>query len=365
MQNVIHITNELSFKNYSITSIILFLKKNFQKTKIVNKVIVGAVDRKILKNNKITILKTNYRNFFSYFHYLKSLKQSLIFLHGIWGPIQIMTILISLMLRKKILIHPHGMFLKEAIEGSNLHKRFFKKLYLSTIKFFINKNVFFVSSTDQEIKQIKYFFPESKYFKIWNPYPSTIYKIKRSNKKNKNFVFFGRINTHKNIFLLIEAFLAAKLGKDWKLKIYGIRDDKKLEGKILKYLKNRKNIQLLKPVYNKKKINILNTSWANILVSKSEILSLSVLEAFVYGLPSLISKNFNFEINDKLVLKCNNNVNEISKKLVEISKWSYQYRKKFEKKILNKFNIKIHNKKIVKKYLNIIRNIDKKIEINK
>ena len=75
-------------------------------------------------------------------------------------------------------------------------------------------------------------------------------------------------------------------------------------------------------------------------------MSLSVLEAFVYGLPSLISKNFNFEINDKLVLKCNNNVNEISKKLVEISKWSYQYRKKFEKKILNKFNIKIHNKKM-------------------
>ena len=58
MQNVIHITNELSYKNYSITSIILFLKKNFRKNKIINKVIVGTVDKKILKDNKN---KENYR----------------------------------------------------------------------------------------------------------------------------------------------------------------------------------------------------------------------------------------------------------------------------------------------------------------
>ena len=39
-----------------------------------------------------------------------------------------------------------------------------------------------------------------------------------------------------------------------------------------------------------KKFKIISESWCNVLTSKSEILSLSVLEAFGVGTPSLVNK---------------------------------------------------------------------------
>ena len=44
----------------------------------------------------------------------------------------------------------------------------------------------------------------------------------------------------------------------------------------------------------KKKFKIISESWCNVLTSKSEILSLSVLEAFGVGTPSLVNKKITF-----------------------------------------------------------------------
>ena len=148
------------------------------------------------------------------------------------------------------------------------------------------------------------------------------------------------------------------MGDDWKLKIYGISDDLILEKEILKISKINNNIQILKPVFEKKKINIINSSWLNVLVSKSEILSLSILEAYLYGLPSLISKNFNFEISPSNVFQCDNNVLSISKKFRHISNWSESQRKEIQKKIISNFNIKKYNDKIINQYLSAFNKID-------
>lgn len=358
MKSVIHITNELTYKNYSISSIILYLRKKLQKKKISSTIITNKIEAKIISKSECKILKINYLHFFSYFSFLKKKKNSILFLHGIWSSIQIMTIIISIILQKKILIHPHGMFLKEALRDQNILKYFVKRIFLLIIKFFIKKNFYFVSSTNKEMAQIKFFFPKTKSFKIWNPYPFKKFKINTKLKKKKNFVFFGRINQHKNILLLINSFIAAKLGDDWKLKIYGISDDLILEKEILKISKINNNIQILKPVFEKKKINIINSSWLNVLVSKSEILSLSILEAYLYGLPSLISKNFNFEISPSNVFQCDNNVLSISKKFRHISNWSESQRKEIQKKIISNFNIKKYNDKIINQYLSAFNKID-------
>ena len=192
MKSVIHITNELTYKNYSISSIILYLRKKLQKKKISSTIITNKIEAKIISKSECKILKINYLHFFSYFSFLKKKKNSILFLHGIWSSIQIMTIIISIILQKKILIHPHGMFLKEALRDQNILKYFVKRIFLLIIKFFIKKNFYFVSSTNKEMAQIKFFFPKTKSFKIWNPYPFKKFKINTKLKKKKKLCFFWK-----------------------------------------------------------------------------------------------------------------------------------------------------------------------------
>ena len=47
----------------------------------------------------------------------------------------------------------------------------------------------------------------------------------------------------------------------------------------------------------------MKSSWLNILVSKSEVISLSILESTIFELPSLINKKIEFSKDDSEVIK--------------------------------------------------------------
>ena len=93
---------------------------------------------------------------------------------------------------------------------------------------------------------------------------------------------------------MIEAFDGANLPANWKLNIYGIRDDENYYSQLIELITNKDNIFIKEPVFGKEKLKILSSSWANILLSKSEVLSLSVLESAALELPSLVKKYFHY-----------------------------------------------------------------------
>ena len=157
---------------------------------------------------------------------------------------------------------------------------------------------------------------------------------------------------------MISAFIQANLNDEWELIIYGIPDDLDYEEKLRDKIKDIKNISLKSPVFGEKK-EILQSSWANLLLSKSEVLSLSVLESASLGLPSLVNKNIQIDKFDEHEGEVTSlEINEISKKILYISMWSNEIRLQKGKKLKRFISDNFHIEKIKEKYLPIYSSLE-------
>ena len=371
MLNILHITNEITKKNFSISSLINFISNNGIKKSYFNSTVLCANTDDNTINKKLLIQNIKWRNFFK----LKRVfvdqisKFDVIHIHGMWAPIQLYSIILCLIYTKKIIIHPHGMLLKPAINDNGFFKRIYKRIFLYVFKILINnqKNIIFVAITNEEFNEIKDLFPNLNVELIQNNIPFDDFSIeieKQSNHK-KTFVFFGRIHPHKNIIQMMKLFIESNLiEKGWTFEIYGIPDDQNYLSQIKKIKSNYPQIKILEPVFGIQKAKIMNRSWANILISKSEVLSFSVLEAGIYGLPSILTNNIETLKNDNISQKVKNNSKKVIKKLKEISHWTSekrklagdktslffnQYKKDSDVTLLYNLNLtysKIYNKKI-------------------
>lgn len=333
MKHVLHVTEELSKKNYSISSLIFFLSE-FIENKIDAKhtILTTNLQREIFKepsNVKVLNLKI-LKNFFEVNQIisLNIKKTDFVHVHGLWRWINFLSIFYCIINGKNFYIHPHGMLLNAALKNKGYVNYISKNFVIFFYKLILGFKGQFISITDQETLSIKNHFNSSKIKFIPNPIPFNLNKNEADDIK-KTFVFFGRIHPIKNLELMIDSFKQSKLDETWKLHIYGIDDDEKYLIKLKKMIKDHKNIEIKKPIFGREKQKILNTSWANILLSKSEVLSLSVLESASMKLPSVVSEEIQidqFTTNEGESVRPN--IKEISKKIIEVSNWSLIERKK-------------------------------------
>jgi glycosyltransferase involved in cell wall biosynthesis len=332
MLKILHITNEITKKNFSISSLINYIsnhgsKKNFFKCDV----LCSDIDFK-KKNKNLYISKIRWKNFFELKKiFLNKVKDyDVVHIHGMWAPIQLYSIILCLIYSKKTLIHPHGMLLYPAINHNGLIKRINKRFFLYILKFlfFNQKNIVFIAITKEEYKEIRSLFVNLKVKLIQNNIPFDYLKIdKKKNKLEKVFVFFGRIHPHKNIIEMISNFIESDLIlHGWKLEIYGIPDDTIYLNRINKVIKHYPQIKILDPVFGQEKIRIINRSWANILISKSEVLSFSILESGVHGLPSIVTNKIETLKNDTFSQKVRDKSKHITDKLKFIADWSNKKR---------------------------------------
>ena len=154
--------------------------------------------------------------------------------------------------------------------------------------------------------------------------------------------------------MLIESFIQANLSSEWKLEIYGIGDDTVYFDKIKSQILNIKNIKLYQPIFGKKKIEKMSSAWLNILVSKSEVLSLTILEAASYSLPSLVNRKIEVIKKNNGIIFSDTNVKSISKKIKEITNWTKEERSKrgrdIKKDASKEVDIKVNYKNLYKRY---------------
>ena len=358
---VLHVTEELSKKNYSISSLIFFLS-NFIVKKINFRydVLTSNIQEEVFqKKNNIEII--NYKktadifdNFVSMSKFIN--KFDVIHVHGIWRSINLLSIFYSINFKKHFYIHPHGMMLDAALKNKGKINFYLKIFFLNIFNFIYGKKLHFVSITDLETISIKKFFPNSEIQFIPNPVPIDDQTF-LENKYKKKFVFFGRIHSIKNIDLIIKGFVNANLSDDWTLEIYGIKDDDEYFNKIKKLASKNKNIKFKEPIFGEAKIETLKTSWCNILLSDSEVLSLSVLESASLKLPSLVNEEIQineYAKNEGVVTKLD--VNTISKKIREISSWETKLREKKGQKLKNFIDKYYGVEKISEKYISIYKN---------
>ena len=378
MHNILHITNEITKKNFSISSLINFIVTNSKNSKNKHsKVLCSESDKNlIIKKKYLIIKKIQWINFlkFKKIFFNEFNKYDLIHVHGIWAPIQIFSIIFSVINFKKITIHSHGMLLHPAINNGGFLKKIFKNIFLIFLRIITSNtnSLNFIAITNEEYHTIKNLLPNSSIKLIPNniPFKKFLNQKKKSNYQKK-FVFFGRIHPHKNILLLIDLFIKSKLMDDgWLLEIYGIKDDENYLNKIKSKTKNYPRIKILNPIFGKEKTNIIRTAWANILISKSEVLSFSVLESGTYGLTSIITDNIETLKDDKITLKVKNEENLIIKKIIEVSNWSLLKRRSIgerTEKFFNNYKVKSQKlllQKLDNFHLNIINNNIKNSKIS-
>ena len=360
---VLHITNELTKKNFSIASLVLFISNHLYKSyNFQYSILTSDLERDLFRDKNI--YKIELKTWISIFLRIKNLTKNIsnfktVHIHGIWAPIQIFSILVCNFKNKNYVIHPHGMLLDEALRSAGFYKFVYKKIFLFIFKYFISNKTYFVSITDQEKNAIKKFFPKSKITNIYNPIPFKKNNFQSRNKK-KQFVYFGRIHPHKNIDLIIKAFKYARLDKNWRLKIYGIHDDSKYLNLLKKLVGSDTRIQILNPIFGIEKQKVLNESWLNVLLSKSEVLSLSILEASIHGLPSLANKNLEIKKIEDSIITSGTTIREIKDKIELISNWTKEERLQKGEEIYKNVETITSINEISKKYLNFYNNLHEK-----
>jgi glycosyltransferase involved in cell wall biosynthesis len=291
---VIQVLDEISKKNISIVSVVRIIS-SYEYLSKESKIIVANNQDKLKKVGTVKSLFSNL--FFSseVNKILKAHEPDIVHIHGIWRPIHFFFMLHCTFLNIPILVQPHGMLLKEALKSKSFLSYAIKLFTLFIFyRFFLMKSSF-IAVTEEEKKSINKYFPNASISIVKNPL--AIQKIV-SKIINKRFVYFGRFNKHKNLKEFINAFITAKPSSEWSFHIYGIEDDENYKKELLDLVSRsgfQKSIKFIKPEFNiKKKFKIISESWCNVLLSKSEILSLSVLEAFSVGTQSFVNKKIFF-----------------------------------------------------------------------
>ena len=353
----LHLVNQLSFVNYSISYLLINLVNFLDKSFNINSyILTNKIEKNFVKHSKVSTIKINLFFIKQIRFFIKNQNIKYIHIHNIWN---LNFLLVIFFYRKNLIyfIHPHGMLLPEALNNKNIFHFLKKILFLKLIKYFIlKKNVIFFAITYKEKKSIQNFFSNKIYLL------GTFYyfkkKIKQNYKLKKNFVCLSRISPHKRILDLIESFYQANLKNNHKLFIYGERESNYYFYKCLNKIKKlglKKRVFLKKAIYSKKKTDILLSSWANVLISYSEVISLSVIESGYYYLPSLLNKNIvESSFPKKSTFVCGFSISEIANKIKEISIMPLSQRiyigKKINVFICSNFSIRNYASKLLKVY---------------
>ena len=304
---------------------------NFNKTNL-------DVERSITKLDKDYYPACNINDFPAPFNH-----PDLVIFHDVFSCVKFNRVAKQLC-RKNIpfIIIPHGSFTAHALNIKSIKKKVAIKTIFSTL-ICKSKAIQYLSENEKDYSDFK---NNSIVLSNGTDIPKE-HKKKFLPNKGVSFVFIGRKDLyHKGIDLLIEACRIALpeiLEKKAVVKIYG-PDKNGSSDKISEMIfKNRldRAVLNLEGVYYEEKANILKASDVFVLTSRFEGQPLSILEAWAFGLPTLVtpgtgmaketSKNSCGWVADsdpKSIADCMCHIMENGKEITEFSKNAFCYVKK-------------------------------------
>ncbi|QBG45965.1 glycosyltransferase [Verrucomicrobia bacterium S94] len=216
---------------------------------------------------------------------LKTSGADLIHLHGIWMDNQWAAMQHQRKNNVPVVVSPRGMLDPWAIQNSAWKKKLVEALFAKKA---LREASCIHALCRSEVESIRAYGLKNPVALIPNgvelPGPGRLPAVSDC----KTILFLGRIHPKKGLAELLEAW--SRFGGGWKLLVAGWDDGGHDEG-----LKARatelglKNIEFIGPKYGKEKETLLRSVDAFILPSFSEGLPMSVLEAWSYGLPAVIT----------------------------------------------------------------------------
>lgn len=223
-------------------------------------------------------------------------KPDVLHCHGVWSYNALMC-LIAKIIRPKILlvVSPRGMLDEWALANSSWKKWLARKLYANQL---IRRSDFIHALCDAEMQSVKRFAPEANVFILPNGVNGADANINDRKPTGTNNVvgYIGRLHPKKGLENLILAFKDLTDSK-YSLQIAGMGSlsyTEKLQNLIIQN-KLEKRVQLVGAKYGRDKSIFLHNCDVTVLPSYSEGLPMSVLDSWVHGVPTMITKECNFD----------------------------------------------------------------------
>ncbi|MDZ8117742.1 glycosyltransferase [Pontiella agarivorans] len=216
---------------------------------------------------------------------LKASGADLIHLHGIWMDNQWAAMQYQRKNDVPVVVSPRGMLDPWAVQNSAWKKTLVEALFAKKA---LQEATCIHALCRSEVDSIRAYGLTNPVALIPNgvelPEPGRLPPI----ADRKTILFLGRIHPKKGIAELLEAW--SRFRGDWKLLVAGWDDGGHNEGLQAKAATlGLKNIEFIGPKYGEEKDELLRSVDAFILPSFSEGLPMSVLEAWSYGLPAVIT----------------------------------------------------------------------------
>jgi len=274
-------------------------------------------------SNNIRVSKP--RNSFNIFLYLiKNVlllrKYKIIHFHTIWNAWLILIFMLGVISRTPIVVSLHGNLLKNTFTGKRLKKNLF--LILLT-PFSISKNISIHVLTSREQEELP------KQFCKWNiiKIPNGVERVYKGFPIKKpietRYLYVGEISSQKGIDILIKSLA--------KIEFFLVKKNIKIVINLVGRINANFNENLLYKKFNNIEIiyhgeveNKLvgdfykTTDWF-ILLSRSEGMSISLIDALSYGVPIIISNQSDFaNLEQKNIgITTKLNTNSVSKSFIE------------------------------------------------
>jgi glycosyltransferase involved in cell wall biosynthesis len=267
----------------------------------------------------------------SFYGKLKATNVDIIHSHGLWMYPSIVVTKWAKSTHKPYLVSPHGMLDSWALNNSKFKKKLAGFLYEDA---HLEAASCIHALSETEADSIRAYGLKNPICIIPNGVTLTKFKRRKTPawrlaipKDSKVLLFLGRIHPKKGLKELLNAWVLAfkhNSKHDWHLVIAGWGDiDYENEIKnLLKDLNIFKNIHFIGPQYKKDKIMCFDFADAFILPSKSEGLPMTILEAWSYGLPVLMTSQCNLSEGfiSRAAIKINTNSASIRFGLLELFK---------------------------------------------
>lgn len=219
----------------------------------------------------------------------------IVHLHSVWNHYNL---IIARFLRENdipYVITSHSGLREDRLKQSNYffklcyHKIFQKKLF--------DKAAGVHALTNEESTSLRKYTSNPSIFVVENGVDHENQYYPREKKSNESILklgFLGRLSIEKNIINLIEAFslIPIELRDKCELKLIGPcnKAEKKEITKLIEKLELSKTIELTGSKYGNDKIDVLSTLDCYIHPAFSDVVSIAVMEAFSYSIPSIITR---------------------------------------------------------------------------
>lgn len=285
------------------------------------------------------------------------LKDSIDIVHltSIFYPLSLATY--SLFKKKSgIIWSPRGELLDKALDkGSKTVKR----MYIKIIQKIISNETYFHSTSLEETKSIKKFFPNNLIFEI----PNFIRLANRQNMPIKNqILYLGRLHPIKNIESLIRAIkLNEEIFKRYKIIIAGTGDANYTNflRKEVSRLRVEDYVKFVGHIEGEKKDQLISESKCLVLPSHSENFGMVVVEALAQGTPVIASKYTPWkelvEYNAGFWIEPTpENITSVLKKIVTMTETDYEKMRKNALLLARKYDIRINIHKWLNAYSKVL-----------